>query len=95
MSAEAFRAWVSRLWDYVCTYPLFLAGLWGAPMFAMIVAAGAVAAAGGAGALVLAYAFLLLTFSLSLYSADGDPNPQFGPGPFSLRAHSVRVEVST
>ena len=34
-----------------------------------------------------------LGFSLSLYSADGDPNPQFGPGPFSLQAHSVRVEV--
>ena len=36
-----------------------------------------------------------LGFSLSLYSADGKPNPQFGPGPFSLQAHSVRVEVST
>ena len=36
-----------------------------------------------------------LGFSLSLYSADGDPNPQFGPGPFSLQAHSLRVEVST
>lgn len=35
-----------------------------------------------------------LGFSLSLYSADGEPNPQFGPGPFSLQAHSVRVEVT-
>ena len=34
-----------------------------------------------------------LGFSLSLYSADGEPNPQFGPGPFSLQAHGVRVEV--
>jgi len=34
-----------------------------------------------------------LGFSLSLYTASGEPNPQFGPGPFSLEVHGVRVEV--
>ncbi len=31
-------------------------------------------------------------FSLSLYTADGKPNPRFGPGPFQLHVHGVRVE---
>jgi hypothetical protein len=34
-----------------------------------------------------------LGFSLSLYTAGGEPNPQFGPGPFRLAVHSVRVET--